>query len=255
MGSTADDAARRFVAFSGGVDSTALALLCEDATPVFTDTGWEFPELYQHIERFEQVTGRAVKRITAGETLPEAIRRQKFFPNHGARWCTRVMKIEPMTRFLRDHLPCELLIGLRADEPERTGNTTELDGLTIRYPMRERGMTRADALSVCVQHDLLPRYPVYMARGGCVGCFYKRPAEVKAMIHLTPEVVSELVQLEQDVQDERGQHFRMFANCRLALADMVRDETQNTLFDKSEVWAAAAEVDDVGEACGLFCHR
>jgi hypothetical protein len=243
-----------YVAFSGGVDSTALALLYPDSVPIFTDTGWEFPELYQHIERFERVTGREVVRI-GGETMPEAIRRQKFFPNHGARWCTRLMKIERLNRFLKENTPCELWIGLRADEPGRTGNTTELDGLTIRYPMRERGMTRMDALQVCLDHDLLPRYPVYMARGGCVGCFYKRPAEVKAMIHLVPDVIDELIQLEDEVQDERGKHFRMFANCPKSLRQMRDEETKNTLFDKGDAWRAAMETEDVGEACGLFCHR
>jgi 3'-phosphoadenosine 5'-phosphosulfate sulfotransferase (PAPS reductase)/FAD synthetase len=52
----------QFVAFSGGIDSTALALLEPDAIPIFTDTGWEFPELYAHIEKFERVTGRKVER-------------------------------------------------------------------------------------------------------------------------------------------------------------------------------------------------
>jgi len=244
-----------YVAFSGGVDSTALSLMYPEAIPIFTDTGWEFPELYAHIDKFEQVTGREVKRITDGNTMPEEIRRMKFFPNHGARWCTRVMKIEPMNRFLKNNTPCELWIGLRADEPGRTGNLTVMEGLTIRYPMRELGMGRMDALKVCMENNLLPRYPVYMARGGCVGCFYKRPAEVKAMIHLVPEVIEDLVQLERDVQDERSKHFHCFANCGKSVSEMRYEETENTLFDKSEAWRAAAETDDVGEACGLFCHR
>jgi len=244
-----------YIAFSGGVDSTALALLYPDETPIFTDTGWEFPELYAHIDKFEQVTGRAVKRIKPKATLPDEIRRQKFFPNHGARWCTRTMKIEPMNKFLKERLPCELWIGLRADEPARTGNTTDLPGLTIRYPMRERGMTRYDALKVCIDSDLLPRYPVYMARGGCVGCFYKRPAEVKAMVHLVPEIIAELEQLEKDVQDEREKPFHCFANCGKSIEQMRKEQTENTLFDIGKVWAAAAEDDDIGDACGLFCHR
>ena len=36
---------------------------------------------------------------------------------------------------------------------------------------------------------------------------------------------------------------------------MRRSESEDLLFDVSDVWAAAAESDDVGEACGLFCHR
>lgn len=52
-----------FIAFSGGVDSTALALLHPEATPIFSDTGAEFPELYAHIDKFEEVTGREVVRI------------------------------------------------------------------------------------------------------------------------------------------------------------------------------------------------
>lgn len=247
-----------YVAFSGGVDSTALALLYPAAVPIFTDTGWEFPELYQHIGRFEQATGREVVRIKNHlyeHGIPDRVRRWNYFPNHGSRWCTVEFKIRPMNKYLRDHLPCELWIGLRADEPGRTGNTTELDGLTIRYPMRERGMTRIDALQICIDHDLLPRYPVYMARGGCVGCFYKRPAEVNAMIHLVPDVVEELIQLEDEVQDERGKYFRMFANCSKPLRQMRDEETKNTLFDKGDAWRAAMETEDVGEACGLFCHR
>lgn len=245
----------KYVAFSGGADSTALALIESDAIPVFTDTGWEFGELYEHIAKFERVTGRKVERIAARETLPEAIRRKKFFPNHGARWCTGTAKIEPLNKWLKERTPCELLIGLRADEQARVGNTTEMDCLEIRYPLRERGMARIDVVKVCLAHDLLPRYPVYMARGGCIGCFYKRPAEVKAMIHLVPHVVEKLVELETEVQDERSNHFRMFANCKTSLREMVEAETKGTLFDVGDAWRAAAENDDVGEACGLFCHR
>lgn len=242
---------QKFVAFSGGADSTALALLEEDATPIFTDTGWEFPELYAHIEKFEQVTGRKVAR-PEGETLPDIIRRQKFLPNHGARFCTRLAKIEPMNRYLKEHLPAELLIGLRADEEARTGNLTEMEGLTIRYPLRERGMTRIDVLRVCLEHDLLPRYPVYMARGGCTGCYYKRKSEVLAMIQLVPEVVDELQKLEEEVQDERGNYFHMFPNVGMSIAEL---RHQPALFDMTDLYHDAADTTDKGATCGLFCHR
>lgn len=244
----------KFVSFSGGKDSTALALLEQNAIPIFCDTGWEFPEIYAHIERFERVTGRDVVRVVNAKhrTIPDQIRDYVFFPNHGARWCTREFKIDPINRFLRSHLPCELLIGLRVDEPERVGNLTELDGLTVRYPLRERGIDYAGVIEICAEASLLPRYPVYMARGGCVGCFYKRKSEVQAMISFVPDVIDQLQALEEEVQDERGRFFHMFPNVGMSIRDLRR---QPLMFDADQVYAAASHAEDKGAACGLFCHR
>ena len=246
-----------YVAFSGGIDSTALALSEPDAVPVFTDTKWEFPEVYAHLRHFERVTGREVIRIAHPDYpggLPQYIEEHKFLPNHGARFCTRIFKIEALNHYLSERLPVELLIGLRADEPEelRVGNLTELEGLAIRYPLRERGMTRMDCIALDLDHELFPRYPVFMARGGCIGCFYKRPSEVRAMVELVPEVVDQLQALEESVQDERGKFFHMFPNVGMSIAEI---RQQGRLFNLPDLYREAADGSDKGVACGLFCHR
>lgn len=246
----------QFVAFSGGKDSTALALLYPDAIPVFTDTKWEHKQVYDHIERFEKTTGRKVVRIVNEDWpggIPEYIKHAKFFPNHGARYCTRMFKIEPMNNYLINKLPCELFIGLRADEPadERVGNLTEIDGLTIRYPMRERGIKLLDVLKICTENDMLPRYPAYMARGGCLGCFYKRKGQVTAMVHLAPDETDELQELEEVVQDNRGTFFYMFGNAGMSIADIKK---QPLMFTEDEVFQEVA-TDQLGFNCGLFCRR
>lgn len=246
-----------YIAFSGGIDSTALALLRTNDTPIFTDTGWEFDELYAHLENFEKLTGRKIERIASKEgSLPEYIERGKFMPSHGARFCTRIFKIEAMNKWLlaENRLPAELLIGLRADEPEekRIGNLSNIEGLTIRYPLREAGFTRVDCIRTCLEWDLLPRYPVYMARGGCKGCYYKRKSEVQAMIQLVPEVMDELQALEESVQDERGKFFHMFPNVGMSIRDL---RQQPALFDMTTLYRESAEDFDKGQACGLFCHR
>lgn len=244
-----------YVALSGGIDSTALALSMPDATLVFTDTGDEFDELYAHLEKFEQVTGRAIIRLYSKEgTLPEYEVEHKFLPGHGSRYCTRIFKIEPMNVYLKSQLPATLCIGLRADESaeQRVGNLTDIEGLSIRYPFREWGWIRANCINKCLEYDLLPRYPVYMARGGCKGCFYKRYAEVKAMAQLVPDVMNELQAREEAVQDERGKYAIMFPNTSRSIAQI---RAQPALFDMTEVYKKAGEDEDKGEACGLFCHR
>lgn len=241
-----------YVAVSGGIDSTALALRCPDATLVFTDTGWEFPELYAHLDRIEAVTGRAITRLHGPhpDGLPGMIRAKAFFPGPRTRYCTNEFKIQPLNRWLRSRFPCTLAIGLRADESHRPGNLTQMPGLTIRYPLREQGLSRVDCIQTCLDADLLPRYPPYMLRGGCQGCFFKRPSEIQAMMALAPNLADALQSLEEEVQDVRGRYYGMFSSLKLPLR-VLRD--QPLLFDPNEVYATAP-VDD-GSPCGLFCHR
>ena len=58
------------VSLSGGKDSTAMLLMLlergEDvADIVFYDTGWEFPQMYEHLVRLEEFTGRKITRLNA----------------------------------------------------------------------------------------------------------------------------------------------------------------------------------------------
>lgn len=200
------------VALSGGIDSTALALLCPDATLMFTDTGWEFPELYAHLGRIEQVTGRSIVRLTGPhpDGLVGMIRDKAFFPGPRTRYCTTEFKIFPLNRWLKSQVPYALAIGLRADEPQRQVPWTQMDGLTIRYPLREQGLTRTDCVQICLDADLLPHYPPYMLRGGCQGCFFKRPSEIQALFALAPQIADDLQALEEEVQDVRGKYYGIF---------------------------------------------
>ena len=242
----------QYVAFSGGKDSTALALLMKDAIPVFTDTGAEFPEMYAHIDKFEQVTGREVLRLkNPSGSLLEYMDRMRFMPGHGARYCTRLFKIKPMNEYLEKNLPCTLNIALRADE-DRVGNLTDIKGLEIAYQLQDMGIDLMGVLKICADADLLPRYPVYMARGGCVNCFYKRKTEIWAMDSFVPEILDKLEEIEESVQDERGKFAFMFPNAGRSIKDIRR---QMTMFDPEDVYRDASETEDYGVNCGLFCNR
>jgi 3'-phosphoadenosine 5'-phosphosulfate sulfotransferase (PAPS reductase)/FAD synthetase len=240
-----------FISFSGGKDSTALAALMPQGIPIFADTGAEFPETYAHLDRFEEITGREVVRLKSKQgTLIDYIRKAKFLPGHHARFCTRMFKIEVMEQFLEAR-SCRLAIGLRADE-DRTGNKGDAPNIEIQYPLQDWGLKLWDILRICTDYNLLPRYPVYMARGGCINCFYKRKAEVQAMAQLIPDTLDVLQNVEEEVQDERGKFAYMFPNCQASIRDIRR---QQFMFDPQAVYAAAAQRGDYGKACGLFCGR
>lgn len=232
----------KYVAFSGGKDSTALALLLPDAIPVFADTGAEFPEMYAHIDKFEKVTGRTVMRLKSKHGgLLDYIRDTKFLPGHGARFCTRIFKIEPF-RDIGNYS-----VALRADE-NRIGNTDD----KVDYPLQDMGIGLAGVLEICLEHDLLPRYPVYMARGGCINCFYKRKSEILAMNAFVPEILDALQEIEDGVQDERGRFALMFPNVGMSIRDIRK---QMSMFSPEDVYKDASNTSDYGEACGVYCNR
>lgn len=241
-----------YVAFSGGKDSTALCLVMQDTIPVFTDTGWEHEQVYAHIDKFERVMGREVVRIKSKKgSIPEYIRKYNYFPNYGARYCTRIFKIEAMNNWLMDKLPATLSIGLRADEPteERIGNLSKIDGLTIRYPLREYNIGIAGVIKLCKDANLLPRYPAYMAGGGCIGCFYKSKGQILSFVHQAPEKeVKEMEELEACIQDERPKYFHAFGNIGMSIAEIKK---QPLLMSANEVFAEASKV----KFCGAFCGK
>lgn len=114
------------VALSGGKDSTALALRLAEVEPrdytyVITPTGNEPAAMLQHWRKLSELLGKPLTVASQGRSLHGEIRRQAMLPNHKARWCTRMLKLDPYYAWMRQHAPCVSCVGLRADEDARTG--------------------------------------------------------------------------------------------------------------------------------------
>lgn len=231
------------------------------ATPIFADTGFEHAEMYERIEYVEgklrEIHGQTfeVVRIQReGENLPEYIKRSKYYPSPIARFCTRMFKIEPMDDFLAKHVPCEVMIGLNAEEAsKRTGNHGLQEGVTYTYPLLDLGITRSDCLAALKQYDLEPRLPIYMRRGGCVGCFYKSKEEYRAMVHLAPEEIRKVAKLERQIQDHRGRHYGIRDGIP-NLTEFIANEEMN-LFEADDLYPDRHYDEEAATSCGVFCHR
>lgn len=250
---------KQFIAFSGGVESTTMALLFgRNATPIFADTGFEHQAMYNRLDRVEArlkaIHGEQfeVRRVSRDETLQDYIKKTKYYPSPVARFCTRMFKIEPIDAFLKNQGECELMIGLNADEAERAGNHGLVSNVCYTYPLIDLGITRDQCLEYLRVYDLEPHFPPYMQRGGCIGCFYKSKKEYTALALLNKTEADQVAELEEIIQDERGEYYGIksdIPNMR-EFIDGVRNQT--SIVSAEELYQTEQQAHT---PCGVFCHR
>ena len=186
------------VAFSGGKDSTAMALLLEEREPnpgrlfLYTPTGNELPPMRQHMRNMMDRLGRERFVFPPAPELVPLIREQRCIPNWRMRFCTRMIKIEPCIEYLRGLEHPTLCVGLRADEPLRKGLYDE--EVENRYPLREWGLGIKDVLHVCRQYDVwVPE------RTDCAFCYYQRLIDWWRLWKNYPALYAEAEELEKEI--------------------------------------------------------
>lgn len=177
------------VSFSGGKDSTAMLLhMIELKMPIddiiFCDTGVEFPEMYEHIEKVEKYIGRKITRLQAEhdfeyfllEYRPKSRRtkNEKYhsvglsFPSSHIRWCTRRLKadiadkhikglsfpdakIRWCTAYLKRDAVKKMMRGFSKQVNQYIGIASD-EPKRIKdkkYPLVDWGWTEADCLEYC----------------------------------------------------------------------------------------------------------
>lgn len=192
------------VPISGGKDSTALALWLNENEPrdytyVCTPTGNELPDWYQHMRTLAGILGKPVLPVIGG-TLKGIIAKEQMIPNWRARFCTRMLKLDPFAAWLMQRTPATIYVGLRADEEEREGGDyRRVPDTAVRFPLREIGWSEADVLSFLEQRNV--RIP---ERTDCAWCFFQTLGEWWVLWREHPDLYAEAEQIEE----ERGHTFR-----------------------------------------------
>lgn len=195
---------RRVVALSGGKDSTAVALalqVWEPASYIYaiTPTGNELPEMFGHWLRLGDLLGSRLIPVSR-KTLTGLIKSQRALPNHLARWCTRIIKLEEYYGWLATQGPCISYVGLRKDEESRPGMIfPDQDDVVMDFPMRRWAWTLVDVLQFL--EDIGVTVP---ERTDCAMCFWQTLAEWWLLWRDHLAMYMEAEELELWVQAERG---------------------------------------------------
>jgi 3'-phosphoadenosine 5'-phosphosulfate sulfotransferase (PAPS reductase)/FAD synthetase len=169
---------KHVVALSGGKDSTAMALRLAEVEPrdyiyVCTPTGNEPTSMFAHWRKLGTLLGKPLTPITYHTGLFGLIKEQNSIPNWRARFCTRLLKIEPYAAWLAQNSPCVSYVGLRADEEEREGGDyAKVPNVQMDFPMRRWGWT-IETVYEYLQH----RGVTIPTRTDCKLCFYQRLIE------------------------------------------------------------------------------
>lgn len=189
------------LSLSGGKDSVAAALhLVEMQIPhrrVFMDTGWEHPDLYDHLDYLAGILG-PIERISAplpdlpADLLPEVeaieavlgISRSPFvrrcvkramFPSRRRRWCTQELKVHPFLRWV-EQLDADIvnIVGIRAEESAARSRLPErelmpgAEHIEVWRPLIR--WTEADVIAIHQRHNVRP-CPLYLRGSLRVGCW------------------------------------------------------------------------------------
>lgn len=205
------------VSFSGGKDSTAMLLrMVEESYPIdiilFCDTGLEFPELLEHVDKVEKYIGRPITRIKSEKDFmywatehKRVVRSDKIpgrkrgdilygyaYPSMFSRWCTKELKINVINRYLRNlkkDYDLVQYIGIAADEPKREREHN--------YPLIQWGMTESDCLKYCYDRgfDFGGLYEIW-GRVSCWCCPLQSLDDLRKLKMYRPELWVKLREMD-----------------------------------------------------------
>jgi 3'-phosphoadenosine 5'-phosphosulfate sulfotransferase (PAPS reductase)/FAD synthetase len=205
---------RHIVAFSGGKDSSALAIYLHDPerwrrtlgkkceTPraplenaeyVFCDTGTELQETYDYLDLLEGYLQKPIRRLQA-KAPPGATPFDHylqlyggFLPSPAMRWCTRMLKLEPFENYVGSDEVVSY-VGIRADE-DREGYISTKSNIRTVFPFKEDGVTKEDVYRILEDSGVgRPDYYRWRSRSGCYFCFFQRKSEWVGLLENHPEL-------------------------------------------------------------------
>lgn len=266
-----DKPVRHILALSGGKDSSALAVFMKDKVPdmeyVFCDTEKELDETYEYMQRLSQYLGKPIKTLKykAGYGFDEILKLKRgFLPSQQSRWCTQYLKLIPYEEFIGSDNVISY-VGIRADEPYRTGYISTKPNIKAVFPFIEHNIRKADVFKILEDSGLgIPTYYDWRSRSGCYFCFFQQRIEWVGLLERHPDLFQKAMAYEK-IDPITGERFTWCQN--ESLEELSRPERVAEIkaqFAKKQVAKpkCAANLslkdvfadDDMGDQACLMCH-
>lgn len=171
---------------------------------VFQDTGYEFPEMYEHLDAVERYIGLPITRLKADrgfeywlahhvKTKGKHKGKQGYgWPDFRNRWCTDRLKQKVMRGYIQ---PGDIEYhGIAYDEQHRCDKNR---GRDIRYPLVEWEMTEADCLKYCYERGFhWGGLYEQRRRVSCFLCPLQSIGELRMIYHNNPALWAEMERLD-----------------------------------------------------------
>jgi hypothetical protein len=255
------------ISFSGGRTSAYMLYrvleahnmsLPSDAKVIFANTGKEDEATLRFVQAcsdnwgveihwleyrdadpaFERVTFETASRN--GEPFEAIIRKRQYLPNPVTRFCTSVLKIRTIHKYLKslgwhDHTETMDWIGMRADEQRRAAKIVDKS----RIPLVTAGVTKETVGEFWRNQSFdleLPNINGVTYHGNCDLCFLKGGSQVLSLITEKPERGIWWAKMEnlasQIASKPSGAVFR---SDRPSYASMIKFSSEQTdMFDPNE---------------------
>lgn len=215
------------VSYSGGKDSTAMALWALEHLPrrklrfVFSDTGAEWPETYAYLDYIEGKLNIKVERVKAGDrerldtrdhsvfmdktNLFDMIRARGRWPRAKYRYCTTYLKRWPIQLYGKEcPAPVVNLFGQRREESQARSKLSVYDpggnktGVPIYRPVL--GWSEVDVWQHLSDHEVLPNLVYnHATRANCWCCPMARPQELFNFCRQYPHEAQRWADLEVEI--------------------------------------------------------
>jgi len=220
---------RIIVSMSGGKDSTAMALnllekgySASEFDRVFVDTGWEHSSTYEYLDYLEEKIGKITRlraeipirdedreKISRIESLlgfespmVRLIYKNRMFPSGARKWCTPLLKIEPLKTYFKNlEEDAVNLVGIRREESPRRANYLEWEyneGFECYTHRPIIDWSEQEVIDIHHRNNVLPNnlYIKGFSRVGCYPCIYTKKKEISL---LTDKCIDIIRIMEEDL--------------------------------------------------------